>query len=120
MGSRDRKLLSSLVYSFYRLGHAANHLSVKDRILTGLFLCTDQPSDFLGHLNPAFNDAITKSQQEKLAAAGINPLDIFPWKEELSPGIDHEAFCLSFLRQPDLFLRIRPGYEEAVRSKLAG
>ncbi|HVW58794.1 MAG TPA: hypothetical protein VHC48_02120, partial [Puia sp.] len=32
--------------------------------------------------------------------------------------IDHYAFCLSFLRQPDLFLRIRPGYEQTVKARL--
>lgn len=118
MGSRDRKQLSTLVYSYYRLGHAAGHLSVKDRIVTGLFLCTDQPREWLAHFNPAYNDAIAKPLKEKLAFTDINPLDIFPWKDELSPAIDHEAFCLSFLRQPDLFLRIRPGNETVVRGKL--
>jgi len=118
MGSRDRKQLSTLAYSFYRLGHSANHLKVKDRLITGLFLCTDQPSDWLAHFNPAYNDTITRPLKEKLAFTDINPLDIFPWKDELSPAIDHEAFCLSFLRQPDLFLRIRPGHEETVRTKL--
>jgi len=118
MGSRDRKQLSTLVYSFYRLGHAANHLSIKDRLITGLFLCTNQPSEFLAHFNKEYNDTIESPLQEKLAQTGINPLDIFPWKDELSPSIDHEAFCLSFLRQPDLFLRIRPGQENAVRAKL--
>jgi len=118
MGSRDRKQLSTLVYSYYRLGHAAGHLSVKDRIVTGLFLCNDQPREWLAHFNPAYNDAIAKPLKEKLAFTDINPLDIFPWKDELSPAIDHEAFCLSFLRQPDLFLRIRPGNEATVRAKL--
>jgi 16S rRNA (cytosine967-C5)-methyltransferase len=120
MGSRDRKLLSTLVYSFYRLGHAATHLKVKDRLITGLFLCTDQPSDLLAHFNPTYNDAITQPLKEKLAATNITATDIFPWKDELSPAIDPEAFCLSFLRQPDLFLRIRPGQENAVRTRLGG
>ena len=118
MGSRDRKQLSALVYSFYRLGHAATHLDSKDRLIAGLFLCTDQPSDWLAYFNPALNDAITSPLKEKLAKADIDPLDIFPWKDELSPAIDPEAFCLSFLRQPDLFLRIRPGQENIVRTKL--
>lgn len=118
MGSRDRKQLSALVYSFYRLGHAANHLKVKDRLIAGLFLCTDQPSDLLAHFNADLNDAIPNPLKEKLAKADINPLDIFPWKDQLSPSIDTEAFCLSFLRQPDLFLRIRPGQENAVRARI--
>src|SRR6185503_12608478 len=44
--------------------------------------------------------------------------NIFPWKEMLSEGVDHEAFCKSFLVQPDLFLRLRPGKEEWVKGKL--
>ncbi|MCH5721052.1 RsmB/NOP family class I SAM-dependent RNA methyltransferase [Niabella hibiscisoli] len=36
----------------------------------------------------------------------------------LSVGIDSEAFTLSHLVQPDLFLRIRPGHKDAVIDKL--
>jgi 16S rRNA (cytosine967-C5)-methyltransferase len=32
--------------------------------------------------------------------------------------MDHEKFCESFFIQPDLFLRIRPGYENIVKRKL--
>ena len=120
MGSRDRKQLSTLAYSFYRLGHAAPHLNIKDRLITGLYLCTNQPAEFLAYFNNEYNDSITNPLHEKLAKTDITVTDIFPWKEELSPTIDHEAFCRSFLRQPDLFLRIRPGQENIVRSKLAG
>jgi len=120
MGSRDRKQLSTLAYSFYRLGHAAAHLNIKDRLITGLYLCTNQPAEFLAYFNNEYNDSITNPLHEKLAKTNITVTDIFPWKEELSPTIDHEAFCRSFLRQPDLFLRIRPGQENIVRSKLAG
>ena len=44
--------------------------------------------------------------------------NVFPWKDELSEGIDHEKFCVSFLVQPDLFLRLRPGREKLVTQKL--
>ncbi|HTI89005.1 MAG TPA: hypothetical protein VL727_00385 [Puia sp.] len=125
MGSRDRRLLGTLVYGFYRLGHAVKELSVGDRILAGLFLCNDQPSEFLQYFRPEYDEKAALPLGEKIAffqtqpaGAGFRVTDIFPWKEELSAGIDHEAFCLSFLRQPDLFLRIRPGQEQAVRQKL--
>jgi 16S rRNA (cytosine967-C5)-methyltransferase len=127
MGSRDRKTLSTLAYGFYRLGHSAKTLSIKDRLLAGLFLCNDQPGELLTHFKPAWAEKATAPLPEKLAffqeqpeGAGFRLADIFPWKDELSPGIDHEALCLSFLRQPDLFLRIRPGHETEVREKLAG
>jgi 16S rRNA (cytosine967-C5)-methyltransferase len=123
MGARDRRLLSTMAYSFYRLGHTVADLPVDQRILAGLFLCNDEPNDLLGHFHPGWD--ATAPLAEKIAffrlqpeGAGFRLADIFPWKDELSADIDHEAFCLSFLRQPDLFLRIRPGYENAVREKL--
>lgn len=125
MGSRDRKTLSTLVYGFYRLGHAASSLAIKDRLLAGLLLCNDQPGELLTYFKPHWTEKATAPLPEKLdffqrqpEGAGFRLTDIFPWKDELSPAIDHEAFCLSFLRQPDLFLRIRPGYEAQVREKL--
>jgi 16S rRNA (cytosine967-C5)-methyltransferase len=125
MGSRDRRLLSTLVYGFYRLGHAVKSLSVEDRILAGLFLCNDQPSEFLQYFRPEYDEKAALPLTEKIsffqtqpAGASFRVTDIFPWRDELSAGIDHEAFCLSFLRQPDLFLRIRPGQEQTVRQKL--
>lgn len=127
MGSRDRRLLSTLVYGFYRLGHAVKGLSAEDRILAGLFLCNDQPGEFLQYFRPEYDEKVALPLSEKIAffqtqpaGAGFRVTDIFPWREELSAGIDHEAFCLSFLRQPDLFLRIRPGQEQVVRQKLGG
>ena len=126
MGSRDRRLLSTLVYGFYRLGHAVKGLSVEDRMLAGLFLCNDQPTEFLLYFRPEYDEKAALPLSEKIAffqtqpaGAGFRVTDIFPWGEELSAGIDHEAFCLSFLRQPDLFLRIRPGQEHIVRQKLS-
>ncbi|HTR29141.1 MAG TPA: hypothetical protein VMH27_07720 [Puia sp.] len=114
MGSRDRKELSALVYGFYRLGHSLRGLPVPDRLLAGLYLCTDQPSDLLRHFRPDWNPQ--SSLPEKIGQTSIRINDIFPWKDELSESVDHQAFCLSFLRQPDLFLRIRPGQHDTVLS----
>lgn len=83
-GSKDRKQISHLCYSYYRLGHALKELSV----------------------------------EERLEAAINAPTVVFPWKDLLSEGIDAEAFEQSFLQQPDLFIRIRPGHEKKVLQKL--
>jgi 16S rRNA (cytosine967-C5)-methyltransferase len=128
MGSRDRKLLSTLVYGFYRLGHAGPALAADERIITGFFLCHSQPHEFLHYFRPDWNEKIALPLVDKVAlfqqdpsgaGADFQVTDIFPWKDQLSPDVDHHAFCLSFLRQPDLFLRIRPGHEQSVTEKLA-
>jgi 16S rRNA (cytosine967-C5)-methyltransferase len=125
MGSRDRRIVSTMVYGHYRLGHAVKMYSKEKRIIAGLFLCQDQPLELLNYFNPELCKQVSLPLTEKIAyfqttpdGADFRPEEIFPWKDQLSPGIDHLAFCLSFLRQPDLFLRIRPGHETTVREKL--
>jgi len=44
---------------------------------------------------------------------------LFKWVDELSDGIDVELFLESFKIQPDVFLRIRPGFESIVPKKLS-
>jgi 16S rRNA (cytosine967-C5)-methyltransferase len=125
MGSRDRRIVSTMVYGHYRLGHAVKMHSPEKRIIAGLFLCQDQPLELLNYFNPDLDKQVSLPLTEKIAyyqatpdGAEFRPEDIFPWKDQLSAGIDHLSFCRSFLRQPDLFLRIRPGHETTVREKL--
>jgi len=62
----------------------------------------------------------TANGQRKCALAGIawEQLTIFPFTGALSEAIDTGAFVLSHLQQPDLFIRLRPGYEKSVLEKL--
>jgi 16S rRNA (cytosine967-C5)-methyltransferase len=120
MGSKDRKQVAGMVYSFYRLGKALRGLAIEERILAGMFLCNQTGSEILQYHKPAWNDKISLPGKEKYKFLGTNfsPADIFPWEEELSSGIDFGSFCESFFIQPDLFLRIRPGKEKIVIQKL--
>ena len=63
---------------------------------------------------------VTKPIKEKLAIwHWQSEIDnIFPFKDELSNEIDSEKFAFSFLAQPKLFIRIRPGYKKIVLQKL--
>ncbi|MBS1667375.1 MAG: Fmu (Sun) domain-containing protein [Bacteroidetes bacterium] len=119
-GATDRKTISHFCYCYFRLGHALKNSSVEDQILIGLFLCNHFSNSLLKHLKPEWDEQIGLSLQEKLSLIGYPSLltDIFPWGDELSSGIDYEIFCASFLVQPDLFLRLRPGFEERVKEKL--
>ena len=117
-GSKDRKNISQLCYACFRTGKALPQLSIEERILTGLFLCSTEPNELLQNLKPEWNAAAHLSVKQKLDQLGIPFNAIFPWKDELSEGIDYEQFCISFFTQPDLFLRVRPGSAQMVRSKL--
>ncbi len=119
-GSKDRKQISNLCYCFFRLGKVVMNTSAEEKILTGLFLCSDKSNEILAALKPEWNEKYELPFNEKLFMINSSALisEIFPWKEELSEGIDHENFCRSFLIQPDLFLRLRPGKEKVVMQKL--
>ncbi len=123
MGSKDRKQVSEMVYCFYRLGHSAKNITIEERILTGLFFCSHTSNEILQYFRPLWDENIGLSIQDKIAVYEKGSIKfqldkIFPWNDYLSDGIDHISFCSSFLQQPDLFIRIRPGYENQVRKKL--
>lgn len=119
-GSKDRKNISHLCYCGFRAGKALQHIPVEEQILAGLFLCSNEPNELLQHLKPEWNETVHLSLKEKFSIFNTSSsiLNVFPWKDELSDGIDHEQFCASFFTQPDLFLRLRPGKEQIVQSKL--
>jgi 16S rRNA (cytosine967-C5)-methyltransferase len=119
-GSKDRKQIAHLCYCFFRLGKAVMNTSIEEKILTGLFLCSSKSSEVLAALKPEWDERYKLPLDEKLVIINSSFLitEIFPWKDELSEGIDDENFCRSFLIQPDLFIRLRQGKEKIVMEKL--
>ena len=117
-GSKDRKNISHLCYAFFRLGKAALQLPTEERILTGLFLSSPEPNELLQHLRPDWNDKTQLPVAEKAQQAAIALNELFPWNSALSSAVAYDPFCESFLTQPDLFLRLRPGKETVVKNKL--
>ncbi|HEU0112754.1 MAG TPA: methyltransferase domain-containing protein [Flavisolibacter sp.] len=117
-GSNDRKHISNLCYSFFRLGKSAEQLTLQERIVTGLFLCSTQPNPLLQALEPAWNEKASLPVDQKSAMVKLQCENIFPFYDELSSEIDQKAFSLSHLVQPNLFIRLRPGKERMVKEKL--
>lgn len=122
-GSKDRKNISHLCYTYYRLGHALWELVEEDRLKISLFLC----SDSAGEWRILYEDSWIRNWDKHLkgrldyvrrAYPGFSVKNIFPWTDELSEGIDTDVFVESGFIQPDLFLRIRPGKEKIVLQKL--
>ena len=119
-GSGDRRNISALCYAYYRLGKTMMDDGTEERIIKAVFLCRDQPLPFLAALRPEWNDRIHLPLGEKWNLCGMagEMTGIFPWHDILSEAIDVKAFNSSFLRQPDLFLRVRPGRETVVEEQL--
>ena len=120
-GSKDRKIISSLCYDWFRLGFGVSQeIESKEKLLLATFLVEQKPSKILEQLNPAWNEMIEQKILTKIDSVKsiFNPLVIFPFKDELSGEINAELFNLSFLIQPKLFIRIRPAKEKIVLDKL--
>jgi 16S rRNA (cytosine967-C5)-methyltransferase len=119
-GSTDRKWVSHLCYCYFRPGKAWPDLPTQERIIAALFLCSKEPGELLEQLRPEWNSKTSLSLPEKslLINNGFDLNAVFPWKNELSPGIEFEKFNALFFTQPDLFLRVRPGKEKIVKENL--
>lgn len=122
-GSKDRKLITHLCYTYFRLGHALKELLIEERLKIALFLCNKTAGEWQVLYGKDWQDAwdqmvfprvdfISKNYPSFSVAA------IFPWKDQISDGVDADAFMLSHFTQPDLFLRIRPGHTKKVIDQL--
>lgn len=96
-------------------------MNTDEALIAGLFLCSDHSNDILRFLKPEWDELVQFPVTDKLKniSTAYDITTIFPWKDQLSKGINYTEFCKSFLIQPDLFLRIRPGYFKIVKGKLA-
>lgn len=117
-GSKDRKQIAHCCYCFFRAGHVLKELSREEQVLSAVFLCSQVSDPVLAALKPEWEGSYALSPAEKLKLLHIKkPLhELFPWSNELSEGIDPDAFAASFLQQPDLFIRIRPGHYPVLKS----
>lgn len=124
MGSTDRRVASRLVYNYFRLGAALPDVPVDERLLVAEFLCNMQTNSFLQYFKPEWAACVGFSIDDKLemvkaAYRAFELTDVYPQHAQLSPDIDKQAFLKSFFIQPDLFIRVRKGFEQQVKAVLA-
>ena len=122
-GGSDRKHISTLCYGFFRLGNFGIEWTESIRWQTVLFLYPPAeiiakellPESWQLHLADPLFDKFSR-----LATMGLsgNWQSIFPFIHLLSENITVNDFVASHLRQPDLFLRVRPGKWPQVEKKL--
>jgi len=108
MGASDRRTASRLCYNYFRSGNVAAEADLLEKLTVSEFLC-EAESAFVAHYRPLWNPKMDLSVAEKadfLEKEGIAVRDrLFPFADLLSPSIAREAFVLSLLVQPDLFIR---------------
>jgi 16S rRNA (cytosine967-C5)-methyltransferase len=121
-GSKDRKQIASLVYNYYRIatGFSQND-DLETHLLLATFLCENMHNQVLANVKPDWNDNIEMPLLEKIKLTNLDFSieNIFPFQNELSKGVIKKDYEEAFLKQPKLFLRIRPGFDKIVLKKLA-
>jgi 16S rRNA (cytosine967-C5)-methyltransferase len=119
-GSKDRREIGNLCYSYFRLGKAFRDRSMEEQLLLGLFLSGTESSFILSELQPEWNLRIKMITKEKLNYLGGDEFleNLLPFGALLGGAIDVKDFATSFLMQPSLFIRIRPGNKAVVIKKL--
>ena len=116
-GSKDRKTIAEICYAWLRTSHLFDRNLQDENIINAFFLCVETSHPLLDALKPELNAGVTFAVQEKLSLLKLNAASLFPFEYELG-DIDKEKFVMSFLQQPLLFLRLRPGKEKVVVDKL--
>ena len=126
-GSKDRKHITHLCYCYFRLGQAFQGKPIEEKMLTGLFLCSSNGDPVLEQHRPEWNEQVHLTIEDKCSFLSVPDsadvmlqvvMNLFPFPSELTEGIEGDKFVLSHLRQPNLFIRLRPGHELTVKKKL--
>lgn len=84
-------------------------------------MSSQESSVLLQELKPIWNKNIQLSMKEKFGLLEIpyQADQLFPFLNAVSDDINKEAFSFSHLKQPDLFIRIRPIHSVMVQEKIS-
>ncbi len=125
-GSKDRKSIAHLCYTYFRIGNCLKDADFNTRIKTAIFLCNNSLPDYAIPLFKEDNIVWSENIKERIVYVENNYPDfninsLFPSPiEALSDGIEVEQFIMKHLVQPKLFIRIRPHKSAAVLNELNG
>ena len=128
MGSRDRRIVTQSVYSYFRLGKALSSLTSPEKIAIGLFLCSETADEFttwcISQNSKLKPEGISVSLKEKAdIVKTVYPAfsleEIFTFQKHVSSEIDFEEFAASLLNKPGVFIRTRKRFHRAVLKELS-
>ncbi len=123
LGSRDRKIISSGCYAYYRYALLLPNRSVEEQLALSFSITNEKNllSDYLSEkYQIAKNESNSLSERLEFIRKqdGITPDVAFSFLDLLSKEIDKEAFVASMFQQPLVWIRIRKGFEKSVLDDL--
>ncbi len=127
MGARDRRWTRELIYAWFRVGNSMDTLGNEDRLIASFFLAHHKADDLakllLADQSILTIDKITSNVPEKLKIikslhSSFHAEKIFSFSSLVSPLLNKELFVESFLTQPKVWLRVKPGMLAIVMAEL--
>lgn len=116
-GSRDRKLISNLIYGIYRLGNGNPHLSIQEKMASSALLSRNMPSTFFEKCFPDLIELIELSFAEKRTTLETQKGLKLTCPFELSEAISEDEFLENMFSSPRVFIRIRKN-KEVIKGRL--
>lgn len=127
-GSRDRKIISALCYSYFRLGKNFESDPIEKKLLAACCLCHPEiiKGDWLelltAHWSFIDEDFINLPTDKKVAAFAADTEfsleKIVPFPDKLSPLSDKNQFIASHFERPWVWLRAKKNKKTAVEETL--
>lgn len=124
LGSRDRRLISSMLYSHFRASKALPKFeNIETEIAAELSLCEQDGNEhhrLLGEITALSENADLKKRIKHLKDAGIevNLKALLVEKQEFSEGISQDEWLSSLLSRTSVFIRVSPHSMHEVDRKL--
>lgn len=124
LGSRDRKVISDAVYSYYRCAKALpESLTTQEKLGLSVFLAENEHPHTLKLIPERLTGTRSDSLAERISVlenAGISlvPDRLLSPDVQLSSGISKDAWLRSMWRKPRVFFRIMSPQKALVREKL--
>ncbi len=127
MGAADRRNLSSIIYQYFRLGKNFMDYDIVTKLGISTFLCNSERLSFFEFMieeySPFHTIQLTLPMDEKVKLVGMQypdfkPEKLFPFTRYLSKIEEVNAFILSHLNQPRVWIRIREGRQDEVIQEL--
>lgn len=126
LGSRDRRLISSLCYNYFRIGKSFGNFSLEQKVTLSNFLLCNESSmqNFLNekYLEGKLSNELTERKERINFIRAVDPdfslEKIFPFENHLSVDINYSSFLESFIEQPLVWIRVRKEHLQTVLNEL--
>ena len=109
-GSRDRRILNDLVYSYYRFYFLLIGIETREKLITSYFLMGHSEPGILNLIGIEPGETFNFEKRKEILKTIFPNLDygtIFPWKELVSNSLNFVDIEYSLINQPRLFIRVQ-------------